>query len=97
MMLCIVEPNPVVNVTASSSSTLSISVQWTHPGGNFNDFEIRVFDDDDKVVSNKSASKEATKTDVNGLTAGTLYTVKVYTRFSGVISEEMSSTVSTCK
>ena len=97
MMLCVVEPNPVVNVAASSSSTSFISVQWTRPGDNFDDFEIHVFDDDDKVVSNKSALKQATNTEVNGLTAGTLYTVKVYTRFAEVISEEMSSTVSTCK
>ena len=97
MILCVVEPNPVVNVAASSSSTSFIIVQWTRPGDNFDDFEIHVFDDDGKVVSNKSASKQATNTEVNGLTASTLYTVKVYTRFAGVISEEMSSTVSTCK
>ena len=96
-MLYVVEPNPVVNVTASSSSNFSTSVQWTSPVGNFDYFEIRVFDDDDKVVSSKSVSKRAKTTDVNGLTAGRLYTVKVYTRFAGVISEGISSTVSTCK
>ena len=71
-------PNVVTGLAIQSRTTTSLTVKWNTPPGGKSGYRVTL-DDGSESTKTETPDKTATSVEFTGLTAGTRYTVKVFT------------------